>query len=561
MSSDFVKLGIYTTFFFILLTFYGLPIHIMRDLFLTARSFIKRLTAFLRYRKATHDMNERYPDATVEEIQREDTCIICREEMRPWSVTNPAEPPAPAPPDGVPQPPQARPRTTPTLNERSRPKKLPCGHVLHLGCLKSWLERQQVCPTCRRPVVDSRHPHGQAQPPNQGAQGQGAGRAQHAGAGAQANGQAPQANGNVRMLQLGPLRFAFGQANNIQDFAQRFPGVQQGQQNPGAGGPRLYGLELGFQRHQPPPPQGTAAPANRLVNSIQAQLQQVEQQIMQDLLQLQLNQNELQIIQQLQAQLARNRTLRGADITSPPTGGLPQIQHAAPVPNYVRYPGASTAMPRLQQHAAIPGTSALPSGSPDLPPGLTIPEGWTLLPLQRLDRAAPSINSVLSQLGSQPAASNGIRVPELAGPATQAVPASAMVPTSDMSQNMPQAPTAPPVNGIEQSQIASLQVPPFNGNSNVQNLDEFDPALPIWGASQLFGASSSSNPIRAPSPALAQPLLPETSTTTPPAADKPPSSGSSANSSIVHTPDEDTSRENSKGKARAATVEDANEDA
>src|ERR1700730_1856326 len=140
---DFVKLGIYTTFFFIILTFYGLPIHIMRDLFLTARSFIKRLTAFLRYRKATHDMNERYPDATVEEIQREDTCIICREEMRPWSVTNPAEPPDPAPLAGLPaappaappvafvaappepvpvglahQPPQTRPRATPVLNER-----------------------------------------------------------------------------------------------------------------------------------------------------------------------------------------------------------------------------------------------------------------------------------------------------------------------------------------------------------------------------------------------------------------------------------------------------------
>src|SRR5258706_14072649 len=72
-KTDFVKLGIYAVFFFVLLTFYGLPIHITRDLFLTARSFAKRLTAFIKYRNATKDMNRRYPDATVEEIQREDT--------------------------------------------------------------------------------------------------------------------------------------------------------------------------------------------------------------------------------------------------------------------------------------------------------------------------------------------------------------------------------------------------------------------------------------------------------------------------------------------------------
>src|SRR5271168_4431915 len=105
--------------------FYGLPIHIMRDLFVTARSFAKRLTAFLRYRRATQDMNKRYEDATVEDIQREDTCIICREEMRPWSVTNPQAPPA-----GPGALPPARHATT--VNERSRPKKLPCGHILHL---------------------------------------------------------------------------------------------------------------------------------------------------------------------------------------------------------------------------------------------------------------------------------------------------------------------------------------------------------------------------------------------------------------------------------------------
>jgi E3 ubiquitin-protein ligase synoviolin len=35
------------------------------------------------------------------------------------------------------------------------PKKLPCGHIFHFYCLRSWLERQQSCPTCRRTVLDN----------------------------------------------------------------------------------------------------------------------------------------------------------------------------------------------------------------------------------------------------------------------------------------------------------------------------------------------------------------------------------------------------------------------
>ena len=28
-------------------------------------------------------------------------------------------------------------------------KKLPCGHIFHKSCLRSWFQRQQTCPTCR----------------------------------------------------------------------------------------------------------------------------------------------------------------------------------------------------------------------------------------------------------------------------------------------------------------------------------------------------------------------------------------------------------------------------
>jgi E3 ubiquitin-protein ligase synoviolin len=486
--------------------------------------------------------------------------------MRPWSVTNPAEPPAP-PANGVPpanevlQPPQARATPTPTLNERSRPKKLPCGHILHLGCLKSWLERQQVCPTCRRPVVDNRHPQGQAQQPGQGVPGQVAGRAQLAGAGLQANEQPPHVANNVRMIQLGPIRFAFGQANNIQDFAQRFPDAQQNQQNPAPGGPRLYGLELGFPRHQPPPPPGTAAAANRPAGSIQSQLQQVEQQIMQDIHQLRLNHDELQVIRQLQAQLAQYRTIRGVNITAPPTGGPPQIPQMALAPNFMPHPGASTAVPRLQQHAAVPGTSVIPSGSPDLPPGLTIPEGWSLLPLQRLDRTAPSVNGVLSQLaGSQPTANTGIRVPEPAAATSQSVPSSTSVPPSDTTQVPSVAPAVPTVDVSEQLAAVPTQMPTASINGQTSAVDETEPPPLNWGAAQLFGSSSTSDPISSSPPTTAPPSDPETLTPTTAVAEKSSASGPTANGSALHSEAEETPHGTPKGKARAATVEDSNED-
>ena len=122
LTLDLFKLITYLAFFSIILTYYGLPLHIIRDVYMTLHSFGKKLVSFVRYRQATAHMNERYPDATAEELQAtgDRTCIICREQM-----VHGGEP----------------------GRERTRPKKLRCGHILHFHCLRSWLERQQNCPT------------------------------------------------------------------------------------------------------------------------------------------------------------------------------------------------------------------------------------------------------------------------------------------------------------------------------------------------------------------------------------------------------------------------------
>lgn len=52
-------------------------------------------------------------------------------------------------------------------------KKLPCNHIFHTACLRSWFQRQQTCPTCRlnilRPTPNNAPPR-QQNPPQPGPQ-------------------------------------------------------------------------------------------------------------------------------------------------------------------------------------------------------------------------------------------------------------------------------------------------------------------------------------------------------------------------------------------------------
>merc|ERR1711970_1626554 len=79
-------------------------------------------------------MNTLYPNATEEDVANDNTCIICREEMVPGPSA----------------------------------KKLPCGHIFHAACLRSWFQRQQTCPTCRLDVLGAfnRNPNRQNAPQN-----------------------------------------------------------------------------------------------------------------------------------------------------------------------------------------------------------------------------------------------------------------------------------------------------------------------------------------------------------------------------------------------------------
>ena len=103
-------------FFTIVFTYYGVPLHIVRELWVSYVSLRRRLAAYKRYRALTANMDERFPTATDDELDEcGRICIICRDAM-------------------------------------DEGKKWPCGHIFHFGCLRLWLQQQQSCPTCRADI-------------------------------------------------------------------------------------------------------------------------------------------------------------------------------------------------------------------------------------------------------------------------------------------------------------------------------------------------------------------------------------------------------------------------
>ncbi|SCU81712.1 LAMI_0B07360g1_1 [Lachancea mirantina] len=74
-------------------------------------------------------LDEKLPNVASQDLDSHEDkmCIVCMDDMLPLADVT---------------------------SSRLKPKRLPCGHCLHLGCLKNWMERSQTCPICRLPVFD-----------------------------------------------------------------------------------------------------------------------------------------------------------------------------------------------------------------------------------------------------------------------------------------------------------------------------------------------------------------------------------------------------------------------
>jgi E3 ubiquitin-protein ligase synoviolin len=68
-------------FFFAITAYYGFPLHVIRPMFMSWRSFMRSLVTLLKARKVTSDMNRRFPDATPDELREAGICISCRHDM------------------------------------------------------------------------------------------------------------------------------------------------------------------------------------------------------------------------------------------------------------------------------------------------------------------------------------------------------------------------------------------------------------------------------------------------------------------------------------------------
>jgi E3 ubiquitin-protein ligase synoviolin len=435
LATDFIKSVVYLGFFMILMTFYGIPIHIMRDLFMTIRSFIKRLHDFVQYRNATRDMNTRYPDATADELERENTCIVCREEMHPWV-----------------QPEANQAQAGRRMDERQRAKKLPCGHILHFSCLRSWLERQQVCPTCRRPVLSQTGTQNTNQG-NQNQQNQQAqnnmlqallqGNAQQGVAvphGQQAQpappaGQQNQAQPNLRVFNLGPFRIAMGNLrvpagqqgnpNNVNiamdQLRQRVAGNNT-PQNTITQGPNQGSNQMFAQPQMGNLPIGSIPGAAALHPAdVQSDILRIQQNIIESLRQLNAQHEQLEVVHRLLGEL--NRLQQSSGIAQATGQELPHIAPLNP-------PNPNTFTPQ----AYFARGPVLRQGDEGVPAGLSLPEGWTMRPMALAPRLGQENRSVsaLSQPSppvashsSPPVVSHPSPPGEGAGPSPSSPPATA----------------------------------------------------------------------------------------------------------------------------------------
>ncbi|OON19063.1 zinc finger, C3HC4 type, partial [Opisthorchis viverrini] len=124
------RLAFYVEFTVLMWALHPFPLFIARPIYLSVRALKKAVRDVLMSRRAIRYMNTVFRDATSEDLtaSSDTVCIICREDMQ-------------------------LPGAGSQMNQNTALKRLPCSHIFHVGCLRSWFQRQQTCPTCRMDVI------------------------------------------------------------------------------------------------------------------------------------------------------------------------------------------------------------------------------------------------------------------------------------------------------------------------------------------------------------------------------------------------------------------------
>jgi len=96
---------------------FGIPLHLILETLETVSNLIGTVTTFYNSIVLVKKLNK-LPEVTQEDVENIDsTCLIC-------------------------------------LHEITHGKKIPCGHIFHLNCLKGWIQgnANQFCPKCKQPI-------------------------------------------------------------------------------------------------------------------------------------------------------------------------------------------------------------------------------------------------------------------------------------------------------------------------------------------------------------------------------------------------------------------------
>ncbi|ODV81212.1 uncharacterized protein CANTADRAFT_196212 [Suhomyces tanzawaensis NRRL Y-17324] len=141
IASESLKAISYLCFIY-LLTVYSelsLPLAMLQGTYSSLRQAYTEVKQLMAFIESSKRLDSQLPTATKEDLDASDNlCIICREDMYSPELYQAA--------------------FKKPLASRKCPKKLICGHILHMGCLKEWLERSDSCPMCRRKVFEGPNP-------------------------------------------------------------------------------------------------------------------------------------------------------------------------------------------------------------------------------------------------------------------------------------------------------------------------------------------------------------------------------------------------------------------
>lgn len=104
--------------FFIAVMRIAFPLHLARELMTSWTQASAAIRGLRRYRKLAANIDQAFPDAKPEELDRDRRCSVCYDDM----------------------------------TEGSGCKRLSCGHCYHKNCLRRWFEKNSSCPYCRKEI-------------------------------------------------------------------------------------------------------------------------------------------------------------------------------------------------------------------------------------------------------------------------------------------------------------------------------------------------------------------------------------------------------------------------